>query len=83
MIPTPLHEVWEVTDDTPAAQFLAMLYAGQTGILELRTFGPEDADQSPKAHHQRAAAYRLRDFVPVVNGRKTRRDATRRSISMN
>ncbi len=53
---------------TPAAQFFAALYAGQTGILELRTFGPEDADQSPKAKQQRSAAYRLRDFVPVEKG---------------
>lgn len=53
---------------TPVAQFFDGLYTGQTGILELRTFGPEESDQSPQAKRQRAAAYRLRDFVPVVNG---------------
>jgi len=50
------------------AQFFSALYAGQTGILELRTFGPEESDQSATAKQQRIAAYRLRDFVPVVNG---------------
>jgi len=50
------------------AQFFSALYRGQTGILELRTFGPEESDQSATAKQQRIAAYRLRDFVPVVNG---------------
>lgn len=50
------------------AEFFSTLYAGQSGILELRTFGPEDSDQSATAKQQRIAAYRLRDFVPVVNG---------------
>lgn len=53
---------------TPAAQFFGTLYAGHTGILELRTWGPEDDDQSPQAKRQRSAAYYLRDFVPVVDG---------------
>jgi hypothetical protein len=48
--------------------FFAALYSDQTGILELRTFGPEDSDQSVKAQHQRKAANRLRDFVPVYDG---------------
>jgi hypothetical protein len=55
-------------DEEPAARFFAALYAGQTGVLEVRTFGPEDSDQSDKAKQQRATAARLRDFVPVENG---------------
>ena len=51
-----------------AARFFPKLYAGQTGTLELRTFAPEQSDQSPKARQQRSAAYRLRDFVPVQHG---------------
>ena len=53
---------------TPAAHFFTTLYAGQTSILELRTFGPEESDQSPQAQRQRRTASRLRDFVPIQNG---------------
>jgi hypothetical protein len=53
---------------TLAIQFFTALYAGQTGVLELRTFGPETSDQSAKAKRQRQAAYHLRDFVPVEDG---------------
>lgn len=53
---------------TQAEQFFSTLYAGQTGVLELRTFGPEKSDVSPEAAAQRKAAYDARDFVPVVDG---------------
>jgi hypothetical protein len=44
-------------------EFFSTLYAGQTGILELRTVPLE-----PTPEHRRAAA-QLRDFVPVVQGK--------------
>lgn len=53
---------------TPAEVFFAALYNGQTGVLELRTFGPEKSNTSPDAEKQRKAAYRLRDFILVENG---------------
>jgi putative DNA primase/helicase len=53
---------------TQAEQFFSMLYAGQTGVLELRTFGPEKSNTSPEAEAQRKAANHARDFVPVVDG---------------
>src|SRR5437870_1664391 len=46
-----------------AIQFFAALYAEQTGSLELRTVPLE---QTPE---QRLIAWRLRDFVPVVQGK--------------
>jgi hypothetical protein len=46
-----------------AIRFFTALYAEQTGILELRTVPPE---QTPE---QRRIAWRLRDFVPVVQGK--------------
>jgi hypothetical protein len=46
-----------------AVRFFSALYAGQTGILELRTVPLE---QTPE---QRLTAWRLRDFVPVVQGK--------------
>ena len=45
-----------------AVRFFSALYAGQTGILELRTV---PLAQTPE---QRLIAWRLRDFVPVVAG---------------
>lgn len=53
---------------TSAREFFAGLYAGQTGVLELRTFGPDKSDASLEAEQQRRAAYRLRDFMPVKDG---------------
>jgi hypothetical protein len=43
-------------------RFFSTLYAGQSGILELRTVPLE---QTPE---HRRAAWRLRDFVPVMQG---------------
>jgi hypothetical protein len=48
--------------ETPASRFFTALYAGQTGILELRTV---PLSQTP---YERQIAYRYRDFVPVDNG---------------
>ena len=48
---------------TPAQQFLEALYAGQSGLLELRTV---PAGNTPE---ERVVAARLRDFVPVSDGR--------------
>ena len=54
---------------TGAQEFFETLYAGHTGVLELRTFGPDKHDLSEKAESQRSAANRARDFLEVVNGR--------------
>jgi hypothetical protein len=54
---------------TPAEQFFTALYAGQTGVLELRTFGPEKSDTSSEANAQRKAANDARDFIQVTDGR--------------
>ena len=53
---------------TQAEHFFSILYAGQTGVLELRTFGPEKSDASPEAAAQRKAANDARDFIPIVDG---------------
>lgn len=53
---------------TPAEQFFSLLYAGQTGVLELRTFGPEKSDTSSEAIAQRKAANDARAFIPVTDG---------------
>src|SRR5687768_6795297 len=45
-----------------AIRFFTALYAGQTGILELRTVPLEQTSE------QRLVAWRLRDFVPVMQG---------------
>lgn len=55
-------------DTSQAERFFSTLYAGQSGVLELRTFGPELSDTSALAKRQRARASDLRDFVPVVDG---------------
>ena len=47
-----------------AATLQSALYAGQTGILELRSFAREDADEQ-----ERQAARDLRDFVEVRDGK--------------
>ena len=49
-----------------ATKFFSTLYAHQSGVLELRTFGP-DGD-STKAKTLRRKANALRDFVLVENG---------------
>ena len=51
-----------------AQQFFEALYANQTGILELRAFGHEKSDDLA-AEAQRKAASKLRDFVPVIEGK--------------
>jgi hypothetical protein len=50
-------------DPLNAIRFLSALYAGQTGILELRTVPLEQTSE------QRLFAWRLRDFVPVMQGK--------------
>ena len=50
----------------PFERFFNALYAGQTGVLELRTFGRDGNDAA--ANKQWREANRLRDFVPVTNG---------------
>jgi predicted P-loop ATPase len=60
----PLHTV---EAQHQAAVFFKTLYAGQTGVLELRTFGP-DKIETAEAERQRKAASRLRDFIPVKLG---------------
>src|SRR3954467_5490141 len=49
--------------ESAAEQFFTTLYAGQTGVLELRTVSLADTP-----YEQRIAA-RYRDFVPVHEGR--------------
>jgi hypothetical protein len=44
-------------------RFFSTLYAGQTGIMELRTVPLEPTPE------QRRIAWRMRDFVPVVQGK--------------
>ena len=56
------------TKFTDAERFFSALYAGQTGVLELRTFGPDKGADTKKAEAQRSAANKLRSFVPVENG---------------
>ena len=56
-----------VTPVSEAVAFLSALFATQTGVLELRTFGA-DGDAAP-ARKLRREANRLRDFVPVTSGR--------------
>jgi hypothetical protein len=46
-----------------AVRFFSTLYSGQSGVLELRTVPLE---QTPE---QRRIAWRLRDFVPVIDGK--------------
>ena len=56
-------------NDTPQCHIVfSSLYKGQSGVLEARTFGPEKSNTSPEAERQRRAAYKLRDFIPVVDG---------------
>ena len=55
-----------VTHVSETVTFLTALYAGQSGVLELRTFGPDGDDDAVK--NTRREAHRLRDFVPVENG---------------
>ena len=50
----------------PSVLFLATLYKDQSGVLELRTFGPDGDDATAK--NLRREANRLRDFVPVEKG---------------
>ena len=50
----------------PSVLFLTTLYAGQTSVLELHTFGPDGDDEAARA--LRREANHLRDFVPVKNG---------------
>ena len=47
-------------------RFFATLYKDLSGVLELRTFGPEGDSETAKK--LRREANRLRDFVPVKNG---------------
>ena len=49
-----------------SVQFLGALYDGQSGVLELRTFGPDG--ESVAAKKLRREAHRLRDFVEVKDG---------------
>ena len=46
-----------------AIRFFSALYSGQSGILELRTVPLE------QTHEQRLICWRLRDFVPVIDGK--------------
>jgi hypothetical protein len=46
-----------------AIRFFSALYRGQSGILELRTVPLE------QTHEQRLICWRLRDFVPVIDGK--------------
>ena len=46
-----------------AERFVGALYAGQSGVLELRTFSPDEGDAQ-----QMATANRLRDFVELKDG---------------
>ena len=55
-----------VEERHPSTRFLETLYANQTGVLELRTFGPEGNDAT--AQKLRKEANRLRDFVPIKDG---------------
>jgi len=59
-VATPLDRYDALKD---AVQFFSAMYAGQTGILELRTVPLQQTLE------QRRIAARLRDFVPVVQGR--------------
>ena len=47
-------------------RFFATLYKDLSGVLQLRTFGPEGDSETAKK--LRREANRLRDFVPVKNG---------------
>ena len=50
----------------PFVPFFDALFRGQSGVLELRTFGPDGHDA--RAEKLRREAHRLRDFVPVTDG---------------
>lgn len=55
-----------VPQPSEASLFFGALFDGQSGVLELRTFGPEG--NSASAKKLRREANRLRDFVPVEDG---------------
>ena len=61
----------------PFERFFNTLYAGQTGVLELRTFPPEGNE---KLKH---IANRLRDFVPVKDGAYDANRVTRNIAGCN
>ena len=55
-----------VVETYPSMVFFKTLYQNLSGVIELRTFGPEGTDASAK--RLRKEANRLRDFVPIKNG---------------